>query len=39
MANSTRFDPFNDLVDDLFKGFLVPPGRLRRGVPAKRCRA
>jgi HSP20 family protein len=21
----TRFDPFNDLVDDLFKGFLVRP--------------
>jgi HSP20 family protein len=29
MANlispATRFDPFNDLVDDLFKGFLVRP--------------
>jgi HSP20 family protein len=25
MANVTRFDPFNDLVDDLFKGFLVRP--------------
>ena len=25
MANMTRFDPFNDLVDDLFKGFLVRP--------------
>jgi HSP20 family protein len=25
MANLTRFDPFNDLVDDLFKGFLVRP--------------
>ena len=23
--NVTRFDPFNDLVDDLFKGFLVRP--------------
>ena len=23
MANITRFDPFNELVDDLFKGFLV----------------
>ena len=23
MANVTRFDPFNELVDDLFKGFLV----------------
>ena len=25
MANVTRFDPFTDLVDDIFKGFLVRP--------------
>ena len=25
MSNITRFDPFNDLVDDFFKGFLVRP--------------
>ena len=25
MASVTRFDPFTDLVDDLFKGFLVRP--------------
>jgi HSP20 family protein len=25
MATITRFDPLNDLVDDLFKGFLVRP--------------
>ena len=25
MANITRFDPFNELVDDLFRGFLVRP--------------
>lgn len=25
MANIARFDPFNDLVDDLFKGYLVRP--------------
>lgn len=25
MANITRFDPFNDLVDDLFKGYFVRP--------------
>jgi HSP20 family protein len=25
MANITRFDPFNDLVDDIFKGFFVRP--------------
>ena len=36
MANMTRFDPFNELVDDLFKGFLVRPfsfeGRADAGV-------
>ena len=25
MASLTRFDPFNELVDDLFNGFLVRP--------------
>lgn len=25
MANVTRYDPFTDLVDDFFKGFLVRP--------------
>jgi HSP20 family protein len=25
MANITRFDPFHDIVDDLFKGFFVRP--------------
>lgn len=25
MASITRYDPFNDLVDDLFKGFFVRP--------------
>jgi HSP20 family protein len=25
MANISRFDPFNELVDDLFKGFVVRP--------------
>jgi HSP20 family protein len=25
MANITRYDPFTDLVDDIFKGFLVRP--------------
>ena len=25
MANITRYDPFGDLFDDLFKGFLVRP--------------
>ena len=31
MANVTRFDPFNDLVDDLFKGFLVRPLAFENG--------
>ena len=25
MANVARFDPFNDIVDDLFKGYFVRP--------------
>ena len=37
MANVTRFDPFNELVDDLFKGFLVRPvaydGRANGALP------
>ena len=31
MANLTRFDPFNELVDDLFKGFLVRPVAYENG--------
>ena len=31
MANVTRFDPFNELVDDLFKGFLVRPVAYNNG--------
>ncbi len=31
MANLTRFDPFNDLVDDFFKGFLVRPVAYENG--------
>ena len=37
MAGIQRFDPFNELVDDLFKGFLVRPlaydGRGESGLP------
>jgi HSP20 family protein len=37
MANIQRFDPFNELVDDLFKGFLVRPlsyeGRATDALP------
>ena len=31
MANVTRFDPFSDLVDDFFKGFLVRPVAYENG--------
>jgi HSP20 family protein len=34
MANVTRFDPFTDLVDDLFKGFLVRPVAYENGREA-----
>ena len=30
MANITRYDPFNELVDDLFKGFFVRPMAFER---------
>ena len=40
MANVNRFDPFNDLVDDLFKGFLVRPlGFEGRGEGVQLARA
>jgi HSP20 family protein len=32
MANIARFDPFNSIVDDLFKGFLVRPVGYDAGV-------
>ncbi len=32
MASITRYDPFNDLVDDLFKGFLVRPLAVEGGA-------
>ena len=42
MANVTRYDPFNELVDDLFKGFLVRPlgfeGRGEGGVQLPRAK-
>ena len=31
MAGITRYDPFNDLVDDFFKGFLVRPVAYENG--------
>jgi len=37
MASIQRFDPFNELVDDLFKGFMVRPlsyeGRVAEALP------
>ena len=33
MANVTRFEPLNDLVDDLFKGFFVRP-MVYEGAPS-----
>jgi HSP20 family protein len=39
MANIARFDPFNDLVDDLFKGFFVRPVSYdARGEPLRRMK-
>jgi len=38
MANIARFDPFNDLVDDLFKGFLVRPMVYEGAQPAAQPR-
>jgi HSP20 family protein len=42
MANVTRYDPFNELVDDLFKGFLVRPlgfeGRGEAGLSLPRAK-
>jgi HSP20 family protein len=34
MANIARIDPFNDLVDDLFKGFFVRPMAFEGREPA-----
>ena len=39
MANIKRFDPFNELVDDLFKGFLVRPVAYDGTRRRRRCRA
>jgi HSP20 family protein len=40
MANLTRFDPFNDIVDDFFKGFYVRPVAYGRGdAPSDNYRA
>ena len=39
MANIARFDPFNEIVDDLFKGFFVRPlytGAAQEALPRMR---
>jgi HSP20 family protein len=38
MANIQRFDPFNDIVDDLFKGFFVRPIATTGGEALPRLR-
>ena len=38
MAGITRYDPFGDLVDDFFKGFLVRPVGVEAGEPVRRLK-
>jgi len=38
MANITRYDPFGDLVDDLFRGFVVGPVGFEAEVPVRRMK-
>jgi HSP20 family protein len=38
MANITRYDPFGDLVDDLFRGFLVRPVGFEAALPVRRMK-
>lgn len=38
MVNIQRYDPFGDLFDDLFKGFLVRPVGFESDEPARRMR-
>ena len=39
MANITRYDPFHDIVDDLFKGFFVRPVSYdTRGIETSRLK-
>jgi HSP20 family protein len=38
MANITRYNPFGDLVDDFFNGFLVGPARLEVEAPVRRMK-
>ena len=38
MANLTRYDPFGDLIDDFFNGFLVRPVLTERATAAPRMK-
>ena len=38
MANVTRWDPFEDQLDDLFKGFFLRPVRVEQSQEATRIR-
>src|SRR5947208_16920204 len=38
MANITRYDPFGDLVDDIFRGFLVGPIGFEAAAPVRRMK-
>src|SRR5437879_13167303 len=38
MANITRYDPFGDLVDDIFRGFVVGPVGFEAAAPVRRMK-
>jgi HSP20 family protein len=38
MANITRYDPFGDILDDFFKGFLVRPAGYEGNDPVRRMK-
>lgn len=38
MANITRFDPLGDLIDDIFKGFVVGPVGFETAGPVRRMK-
>jgi len=38
MANITRYDPFGDLFDDIFRGFVVGPVGFEAASPVRRMK-
>src|SRR5207245_119093 len=38
MANITRYDPFGDLFDDIFRGFVVGPVGFEAAAPLRRMK-